>query len=162
MEALLIKSGGTIDMETLLISLHPRHAQNILSGKKTIELRKKELRTRLEDADTSLGYRRSLTFNRILIYETLPTAAIIGSCEVAGVICKNAQTFCNDYQSSLCLTAREIWDYLGDKAGYGIRIKNPQKITPIPLSKMREVGINPPQGYRYLNDEMIEKLGIKF
>jgi hypothetical protein len=27
---------------------------------------------------------------------------------------------------------------------------------------MREVGILPPQGYRYLNDEMVEKLGIKF
>ncbi len=45
-------------METLLISLHPRHSQNILAGKKTIELRKRPV-------DLS-------RFDHILIYETLP------------------------------------------------------------------------------------------
>ena len=139
-------------METLLISLHPRHAQNILSGRKTIELRKKGVR---ED-------RYGTTFDHILIYETLPTAAIIGVCEAGEILYKDAQTFCNNYQSSLCLNSREIWNYLGDRMGYGIRIKNPKKITPIPLSKMREVGILPPQGYRYLADVDLEKLGVKF
>jgi predicted transcriptional regulator len=139
-------------METLLISLHPRHAQNILSGKKIIELRKKGVR---ED-------RYGTTFDHILIYETLPTAAIIGVCEAGEILYKDAQTFSNNYQSSLCLNSREIWDYLGDRMGYGIRIKNPKKITPIPLSKMREVGILPPQGYRYLADADLEKLGVKF
>jgi predicted transcriptional regulator len=138
-------------METLLISLHPRHAQNILSGKKIIELRKKGVR---ED-------RYGTTFDHILIYETLPTAAIIGVCEAGEILYKDAQTFSKNYQSSLCLNSREIWDYLGDRMGYGIRIKNPKKITPIPLSKMREVGILPPQGYRYLADADLEKLGIQ-
>lgn len=46
--------------------------------------------------------------------------------------------------------------------GYGIKLRNPQRITPIPLPKMRELGITPPQGYRYLQDADLEKLGIKF
>lgn len=75
-------------METLLISLHPRHAQNILSGKKIIELRKKGVR---ED-------RYGTTFDYILIYETLPTAAIIGVCEAGEILYKDAQTFSNNYQ----------------------------------------------------------------
>ena len=139
-------------MEALLISLHPRHSQNIFAGKKTIELRKRGVREE----------NRQPAFDRILIYETTPTAEIVGYCEAVEILCKDAQTFCNNYQSSLCLNSREIWDYLGDRMGYGIRIRNPKRIMPIPLSKMREVGILPPQGYRYLNDEMIEKLGIKF
>lgn len=137
-------------MDTLLISLHSRHSKNIFNGRKTIELRKKGVR---ED-------RYGTTFDRILIYETLPTAAIIGYCQAGEVLYNDAQTFCNNYQSSLCLTAREIWDYLGDRMGYGIRIKNPKKIAPIPLSKMREVGILPPQGYRYLSEADLEKLGV--
>jgi predicted transcriptional regulator len=97
-----------------------------------------------------------------LNYETTPTAEIVGYCESVEILCKDAQTFCNNYQSSLCLNSREIWDYLGDRMGYGIRIRNPKRITPIPLSMMREAGILPPQGFRYLSDEMIEKLGVKF
>ena len=53
-------------MDTLLISLHPRHSQNILSGKKTIELRKTNPRP----------------VDKVLIYETLPTASIVGWFEV--------------------------------------------------------------------------------
>lgn len=132
-------------METLLISLHPRHAQNILSGKKTIELRKKEPRS----------------IDRVLFYETVPTAAIVGWFEVSGVLVYKQIEWIGK-QDDLQLTEQEIKDYLKHKSGYGIVIWQPQKITPIPLSKMREVDINPPQGYRYLNDEMIEKLGIKF
>lgn len=129
-------------MDTLLISLHSRHSKNIFDGKKTIELRKKGVRK----------------VDRILIYETLPTAAIIGYCQAGEVLCNDAQTFCTNYQSSLCLTAREIWDYLGNRMGYGIRIKNPQRIKPISLSKMKELGIAPPQSYHYLSEKHLEEL----
>jgi type I restriction enzyme S subunit len=141
-------------METLLISLHPRHSQNIFSGKKTIELRK--IKPRVKSLDNALA------FHNILIYETTPIAEIIGYCEAVELLCKDAQTFCNNYRNSLRLDSREIWDYLGDRTGYGIRIQNPQKITPIPLLKMRELGIVPPQSYRYLSEELVNKLGVKF
>lgn len=133
-------------METLLISLHPRHSQNILEGRKTIELRKK----------------RPRDCHYILIYETLPTAAIIGYCNAEEIVGRYTDQWCYDFASKLCLTPTEIRNYLGDRMGYGIRVKNPQRITPIPLSKMREVRILPPQGFRYLSDTDLEKLGVKF
>lgn len=133
-------------MQTLLISLHPRHSQNILAGKKTIELRKRPV-------DLS-------RFDHILIYETLPTAAIIGYCEPWEGEVKTAQDWGN-FKNSLCLTSEEIYNYLGDRMGYGIRIKNPQKITPISLSKMREASILPPQSFRYLSDIDLQNLGIR-
>ena len=139
-------------MDTLLISLHPRHSQNILSGNKTIELRKTEPRS----------------VDKVLIYETLPTASIVGWFEVSGVLVYKSDKWAEktDWgmarQEDLQLTREEILNYLGQKPGYGIVIWQPKRITPIPLSRMREVEILPPQGYRYLNDEMIEKSGVKF
>jgi predicted transcriptional regulator len=126
-------------MNILLLSLH--HGQNILSEKKTIELRKKPLR----ENDGKLA------FSRVLIYEK-KTKAIIGYCEpVSTTIWGDAQIFCS-YSKQLCLSHDEIYEYLGDNWGYGIVLRNPQVIAPIPLVTMREAGINPPQCYRYLND----------
>lgn len=140
-------------METLLISLYPRHANNILSGRKIYELRKNPPRFQ-----RGLN---SLAFGKILIYATMPIGAIVGICDPFSVTEQNASMWCN-YSDQLCLSHEEIKNYLGDRMGYGIRIRKPKKITPIPLSKMREVGILPPQGYRYLTEADLEKLGVKF
>lgn len=131
-------------MDTLLISLHPRHSQNIFSKKKTIELRKRQ--PRLTD--------------KVLVYETLPTAAIIGWFEVSGILVYKQIEWIGK-QDDLQLTEQEINDYLDHKSGYGIVVYQPRKIPPIGLRKMREVGILPPQGYRYLADADLEKLGVK-
>lgn len=52
----------------------------------------------------------------------------------------------------------DIDEYLGGKVGYGIKLKDPQEINPIPLSKMKELKIKPPQCYRYLSDELVDQL----
>lgn len=142
-------------MKTLLISIHPRHSQNILAGRKSIELRKRPFKQK--DG--------SPVFNYLLIYETHPTAAIVGYCKAVEVMEKSSLEWVRDYKDNLCLKPREIYDYLhdhmGGRAGFGIKLRNPQKITPIPLSRMKELGISAPQGYKYLSNEMIEKLGIE-
>ncbi|MFM6133720.1 MAG: hypothetical protein ACKPE3_15500 [Sphaerospermopsis kisseleviana] len=134
-----IKEAGAM---ALLISLHPRHSKNIFAGKKIIELRKREPRQ----------------VDRVLVYETLPTAAIVGWFDGSGVLAYK-QTHWIKKQEELQLTEQEIKDYLGHKTGFGIVVWQPQLIAPIPLSKMREVGILPPQGYRYLSGTDLEKLG---
>jgi len=53
-----------IDHDDILISLKPKHAENIFEGEKTVELRKR--RPRIEPG------------TRIWIYATAPTAAIKG------------------------------------------------------------------------------------
>ena len=145
-------------METLLISLHPRHSQNIFAGKKTIELIMRLPRVK-EFCYINRSYPPS--FGKILIYETLPTASIVGFCDPIDITVLTSEQWIQQ-KSDFCLEVEEIRNYLGDRMGYGIRIRNPKRITPIPLLMMRELGILPPQGYRYLNDEMIEKLGVKF
>jgi predicted transcriptional regulator len=144
-------------MDTLLISLHPRHAQNILSGQKTIEIRKKSPKAIAPVFFP--GNKQGLIpkFKKILMYETKPTAAIVGSIqpiEICGRTCGEWYNF----TSELCLSVNEIEEYLGGYCGWGIKVENPQLITPIPLSKMRDLNITPPQGYRYLSDELVEQL----
>lgn len=69
-------------MTTLLLPLHPQHSKNILDGKKTIELRKVSPRHELPDFLPSGKFNRNgillPSFFQILIYETKPTAAIVG------------------------------------------------------------------------------------
>lgn len=132
-------------MKTLLISLHPRHSQNILSGKKTIELRKK----------------LPSEVARVVFYETFPTKAIVGlfsvgdivSCTVDGWVKRSDQ---------LCLLEREIRTYLSSGVGIGLLINKVHELRKIHLVQMQIRGINAPQSYRYLSEEMIETLGIKF
>jgi predicted transcriptional regulator len=103
-----------------------------------------------------------------LIYEILPTASIVGWFEVSGVLVHKSDEWtektdwCIARQEDLQLTREEILNYLGQKPGYGIVIWQPKRITLILLLKMREVGILPPQGYRYLSEEDINRLGVKF
>jgi predicted transcriptional regulator len=131
----------------LLISLHPRHSKNVFSGKKAIELRK--VKPRMNG--------KQLAFNKVLIYETMPTAKIVGWCDVIGVIYGNAD-FMIDYANDLCLSPDEIKTYLGNKIGYGLLLKQPILINPIPLTAMRNCGILPPQGMVYLKSETVKKL----
>lgn len=140
---------------TLLISLHPRHAQNILSGRKTIELRRTTPR---HTQHTLLNPGVFLPgFDRILIYETRPTMSIVGFCTPT-TIRQYSSVEWHNYKNQLCLSIEEIEEYLGGYCGWGIKVKNPQSITPITLVKMRELNITPPQGYRYLSDELVEQL----
>lgn len=138
-------------MSTLLLSLHPQHSQNILNGKKTIELRK----------NSPQHYKRQgITlpkFTQILMYETKPTAAIVGKVTPVKIL-EQTCTEWHKFTSELCLSVSEIEEYLGGYCGYGIKLKDPQKINLVTLPKMKELGINPPQGYRYLSDELVEQL----
>lgn len=138
-------------MTTLLISLFPRHSHNILMGVKTIELRKQSPRHNEE------GFR----FQRVLIYETSPTKAIVGCFTPGRLLIKNPSLW-SSYTEDLRLTSKEIQDYLNNKEGYGIEIIDPKRINNIPLSTMKSVSIFPPQGYRYLEDDDLIKLGIGF
>ena len=136
-------------MTTLLVSLYERHAQNILNGLKTIELRKSKPKHLLEN--------HNLPCN-IFLYETKPTSAIVGHANVIKIEKLSAFQWC-EKKENLCLTEEEIVAYLNGKPGYGLRIANPRRLkTPISLDEMKKWGIIPPQGYYYLSSEMAFKL----
>ena len=57
----------------LLVSLHPRHASNILSGEKTVELRRRFPEQHMRGA-------------LALIYSTTPVQAIVGVARIRHVL----------------------------------------------------------------------------
>jgi predicted transcriptional regulator len=76
-------------MKTLLISIHPRHSQNILAGRKSIELRKRPFKQK--DG--------SPVFDHLLIYETHPTAAIVGYCKAVEIMEKSSLEWVRDFDA---------------------------------------------------------------
>jgi predicted transcriptional regulator len=60
---------GGLDMRDIVASIHPRHAQAILDGTKTVELRRKV-------------WRMGAEIDRMFLYETAPTSALVGHVRV--------------------------------------------------------------------------------
>ena len=95
-------------MDTLLISLHPRHSQNIFAGKKTTELRK--TKPRMRKLESRLVQKKSLAFWNILIYETTPNSEIVGYCQTWDWSALLASEW-TKHSTDLCLSGEEIENY---------------------------------------------------
>lgn len=131
----------------LLLPIHPRHSRNILDGLKTIELRKSF---------------SSKEIQKVLIYETKPTQKIVGYFTPELMEAASARYWSKYHKQEICLSRQEIFDYLKNNTGVGIKCNKVRSLVePVLLNKMREIGVNPPQKYNFLNYELIDKLGIK-
>lgn len=126
-------------MQSIIISIHPKHCKNIFDGKKIIELRK------------SLPH-KEMPFKAI-VYET-NNGGIVGEFMVtcfdfykndeismfSGVITKNA-----------CIYHCDLWDYIGEKDLYTWHISNPIKYSNV--MPLENYGLKrPPQSWQYLKE----------
>lgn len=88
-------------MTDIILSIHPEHAENILSGNKKIELRKKLPKM------ICLG-------DRIFLYSTAPQCAVVGVCEYINYdkITKNwPDELLKDIAAAACITFEELNEY---------------------------------------------------
>jgi predicted transcriptional regulator len=126
---------------TLLISIHENYAELILSGQKNVELRRRF------DPNTA-GC-------RMLIYATLPTAAIIGSIQIEAVNRLPIAEIWARHGSRASIPEPDFYRYFsGTDWGCAIMLEQPKRFaTPISLEVMREkYGLNAPQSYIILRD----------
>jgi predicted transcriptional regulator len=124
----------------LLVSVHPRHASNILSGVKTVELRR-----RFPEQNT----RGALA----LIYSTTPVQAIVGLARIKHVLKLPLSRVWKEYGAAACVSKAEVEAYfLGLREGYAILLEGArplkQQLTMGDLYS--RFGIVPPQSYRYV------------
>jgi predicted transcriptional regulator len=132
----------------LLVSLHPRHASNILNGEKTVELRR---RFPARHARGAL----------VLIYSTAPVQAVVGVARIKDVLKLPVSTIRKEYGAAACVSKAEVEAYFsGLREGYVILLEEGR-----PLRRHLSVkdlysrfGIVPPQSYRYLTDGCIALL----
>lgn len=137
-------------IHSLLISIHPKYADKIFSGEKTVELRK--VRPKVSSGDS------------VLVYASSPTMALVGGFEVDRIIETNPTALWSKVKKSAGLTKDEFSDYYnGSSNAYGIFIKKPWYFeTPFALQNLRAKldGFHPPQSYRYLSIDEAQLLGI--
>lgn len=137
-------------IHSLLISVHPKYADKIFAGEKTVELRK--VRPKVSNGDI------------VLVYASSPTMALVGGFEVDRVVGTSPTALWSKVKKSAGLTKDEFSDYYnGSSNAYGIFIKKPWYFeTPLALQNLRKKldGFHPPQSYRYVSMQEAQLLGI--
>lgn len=134
--------------ETLLISVHPQYADLILSGVKTVELR----RTRP----------RITAGGQVLVYASAPRMALVGGFEVDGLIEASPAMLWKQVKTTAGVTKAVFDNYFaGADHAYGILVKRVWSIWPsVPLARLRRSmpGFHPPQSYRYIGPAEVRSL----
>jgi len=133
---------------TLLLSIRPRFADDILAGVKRVELRRRLPRVAADDA--------------VVIYATAPTAAVVGFFTVEGVQRVPLGPLWHRVRDVAGVTHAEYLDYFAGLAdGVGIFVGNAVRFSrPLPLRELRALwpGFHPPQGFHYLDAGDLELL----
>jgi predicted transcriptional regulator len=132
----------------VLVSIHPHYASRILSGEKTVELRRRF---------PKMGTRGAIA----LIYSTSPVQAVVGLAWIKDVLKLPVSQIWREYGNAACVTKREFNEYFsGVRYGFaillgGVRPLN-QYVTADDL--FAQFGIVPPQSYRYVPVDCIALL----
>jgi excisionase family DNA binding protein len=128
----------------LILSLHPRHAEAIVNGTKTVELRRRPL--------------RATPGTRVLLYATTPTAAVLGTATLHhATITSDLDAAWQDHGHALALTRTEYDAYLaGATQACLIHLTDPHRLDE-PL-RLRHTGFRPPHSLRYLAPTDPERL----
>ena len=134
----------------LLLSLRPQHAEKVLAGSKTVELRRTRPRVRGGDS--------------IYIYVSSPIKALVGICEVEKVIYGAPHEIWEQVQHDSGVTKEQFDQYYDGAANaYAISLKDFRSFPqPLELERLREGWSDfwPPQIYRYLTREEINHLAF--
>ncbi|WP_419865083.1 ASCH domain-containing protein [Candidatus Poriferisodalis sp.] len=125
----------------LVLSLKPRYASAIVSGAKTIELR----RTRPRIATPTLA----------LIYSTRPVMSLVGTCRVDSIESQSLRDLWCLASSRAGISRREFHEYFsGLSEGIALHLSDAQRAeTPVSLAQLRRLvdGFRPPQSFGYLS-----------
>jgi predicted transcriptional regulator len=131
----------------LLLSVRPRFAQSILAGTKTAEIR----RQRPAVHPGTL----------VIIYATRPVGAIVGTARIADVSQGTPDEMWELHHARAGVTRPEFDDYLsGAEIAYILLLSMIQQLEPLlTLEQIRaETAFQPPQSYRYVNQNMLHSL----
>lgn len=127
--------------EHILISLAPRHAENIFSGRKQVELRRRTMHV--------------APGTTVWIYVKLPVGSIVGRVRIGAIHASSPSTLWRRYGSVSGLTRSEFFDYFSGVAkGIVLVLENAKRLNrSLPLEVLREHadGFQPPQFFARLD-----------
>ena len=124
----------------ILISVEERHASSMLSGKKSVELRRKPLNI--------------LPGTRVWVYSKLPRGQVQVLAIVDEVVAGSPSKIWRSYGAQSAISKREFDDYFADaKTGYAIILQEVRPLAPIlNLASIRKKisHFHPPQFFKRL------------
>ena len=138
----------------IILSIRPEHADNIMAGRKTVELRR-----RFPECLAAGGL--------MLIYASSPEQALVGAARIEGVRRMTPAGLWRSFKERVCVP-RDFFNayFAGAEEGFGVVLGRAVRFDePIPVSELKErFSVSPPQSYRYvrgsliglLNDERIQ------
>lgn len=122
----------------ILISLDRRHAENIFSGKKLVELRRRSM-------NISPG-------TTVWIYVKLPVGSVVGKARVSAFHRLAPSTLWRRFSSVSCLARQEFFDYFqGVSRGFALALEGVERLeSAVSLEELRNAssGFQPPQFFR--------------
>jgi predicted transcriptional regulator/DNA-binding XRE family transcriptional regulator len=128
----------------VIFSIRPNHAEKILAGTKTVELRRRFT------ADVRPG-------TLALIYTTSPTRALTGFAKISGVQKLAVPDLWQQHRVAACLKKGDFEAYFsGLDRGYAIMLSSARPLSrPVGLPELRErFGFAPPQSYQYASAKL--------
>jgi len=124
----------------LVIAIHPQHAESILAGTKTVELRSR--------------FPQVPSGTRVYLYATAPVSAVIGGFHVGGIDVGTAEEVWGRNSRHLAITFDEFSKYAkGQKILKAIEVVRPFRLSrPVGREEMRTMpeAFTAPQGTSYL------------
>ncbi len=121
----------------VLLSVKPKYANEIISGRKKYEFRK------------SIFKRENI--EKIYIYSSSPVKKIIAIVDIDGILSDSPQELWEQCHEDAGISEREFFSYFKNSdTGYAIKISNVQEF-PIPIDPYHlDEDFRPPQSFCYL------------
>lgn len=140
----VLQEAEVANSRAVVFSIKPHYSRDILSGKKTVELRRRFPASIPKGATA-------------VIYETSPTCALSGIAEISKVNCLSVSEVWSKFSSRSCIS-RELFDryFDGTNTAFAIELVNPRALDrQINLQELRErFGFTPPQSYLYASNRL--------
>lgn len=130
---------------SLLMSIQPRFANAILEGTKTVELRRKPPR---DQPDV------------VIIYGSGAAKAVLGVAQLKEVHTSTPDEIWRKFGAAAGVTRAEFYSYFeGSETASALELANPRRsCDSVPLSRLREFGLEPPQSWRYVERDIAAQL----
>lgn len=129
----------------IIISIRPEHADNIMAGRKTVELRR-----RFPEGLAAGGL--------MLIYASSPEQALVGAARIEGVKRMTPAGLWRAFKGQVCVPQAYFNAYFaGATEGFGVVLGRTVRFDrPITVSELRErFSFSPPQSFRYVRGTLI-------
>ena len=132
----------------IVLSLKPRFAEAILTGDKTVELRRAEPKI--------------VVPTRALLYATTPVRALLGTCIITSVKSADLAVLWRECDSGTALLDQEFQQYFeGVNVGTALTLTRPRAFSrQIPLQDLRAKprSFRPPQSFAYVDTKTGNRL----